>query len=390
MKNIALTLACLMAITGYGQVTHTHKLSLGIGNEWNAFLSPSTFVEDDEVRRHSDLWDNGTFQSVSLKNSIKNEGSRYKLKVKVNGSLGVFQTEQNSNRYTYRLGLSYRLKYASKKYFEFAPELFRKKREGLNTDNAVLATPFSYLVFKMPIGFDFYLGNKSWLKTQAGYLYKNYDKTQGEKLYYQAPFLEAVYSKKWEAETSFKKFALKSTTQLRNYHTLSLKNEFEELEEEEFEEREELDDEVIYQEGSRNWMYQFTTLMIDFTKGDTRKVGIGFYHVSRIDHRSRSTYHELGPGILYDEMLGKIGFKSSIRYTIRNYTKLSPSSESSIPLQYKYLRANLELNYPINGTGQIYGKGSFVNRTSNNPNLESLSFRDYFNGFVEIGLRWEW
>jgi len=303
MRTLSLAFVCLLFFAGYGQIKHSHRLTIGLGNEWNAFLSPYTLIVDEEFRSGTENWDNGTFQAISLNNTFKIEGERHKLKLKINGSLGLYQTEQNSNRYTFRIGTSYRLKYASKKYLEFAPELFRKRREGINTDNAVLATPFSYLLVRVPIGLDFYLGNKSWLKTEAGYLYKNYDKVNGEKLFYQAPYFEASYSKKWESDAGIKKLSLQSETQLRTYETLSIViQEFDEEDEEE-----EIEEEILFNEGSRNWTYQFTPLQLDFDKkNDGRKMVLGLYHISRIDQNSRSTYQEIGPGIRFDKW-GKKG-----------------------------------------------------------------------------------
>ena len=378
MKRLLTITITLLAFAAKGQVTHNHTLKIGVGNEWNAFLSPSSLLEDDELFTQSQLWDNGTYQFISLKNGFKVEGDKFRLKLKANGSLGVYQTAQNSNRYTYRMGVSYRLKYMSKKYLELAPEVFRKRREGVNADNAVLTTPFSYTLIKAPLGLDFYLGNKAWLKTQLGYLYKNYDKSGGEKLYYQAPYFEALISKKWETESITKKLTLTSTTQARQYHVLSR------IEDEE-------DEESILREGSRDWTYQFTSLILDFSKNESnRKLGLGLYHTSRFDNNNRSTFHEVGPGIQYQAGNSKVGFKSNIKYLVRSYEKLSPGAGNDTPLQYGYLRGSLELEYTLTKKSQLYGKGNFVNRTSNNPDQELRSFREYFNGYVEMGIKMNW
>lgn len=376
--------AYFLFILTYGQVSHSHKLDLGLGNEWNAFLKPSTLLDEEgETLFKSELWDNGTFQSASLRNSFKIEGDKYRLKFKLNGSLGIYQTQQNSNRYTYRVGASYRLKYAKKKYLELSPELYRKKREGINTDNAVLTTPFSYTLVKIPLGFDFYLRNKAWLKTQVGYLHKDYDKERGEMLYYQAPYADVVISKKWESGNVTSKLSLKSTTQIRDYRTRSIVFNHDE-EDEEF-------DETEFRDGSRDWRYQFTNIQLDITKNEGRSnVILGLYHTSRIDANRRSTFHEIGPGVQYEVSSAKAGLKTNLRYTVRNYERLAPGAGNDTPLQYKYLRANIELHHRLGTASDFYVKGNVVNRSSNNPNLDTLSFREYFNGFVELGLRWSW
>ena len=352
----------------------SHKLEIGLGNEWNAFLSPSMLMEDEELLNQSSLWDNGTFQRVALRNSWKKEGGKYKLKLKANGSLGLFQTEQNSNRYSYRIGTSYRLKYASKKYFELAPEVYRKRREGINSDNAVLATPFSFTLIEAPVGFDFYLGNKSWLKTQIGYMYKNYDKSNDEMLRYHAPFLEASISKKWVNELVSRKLTVRSLTQKRSYQTRSLVGDF--------------DEELSFREGSRDWLYQFTTISYDFSFNDgATKLGLGMHQTSRIDQSGNNGFHEVGPGVKFSTKSSKVGFSTNAKYTIRRYISLAPGEENDTPLKYNYLRLNAEVDYNLGSGKKIYARTKFINRTSNNPNIESRSFRDYFNGFVEVGFK---
>ena len=376
MRRILTLLLIQFALIGYGQVSHSHKLRIGLGNEWNAFLSPSRLEVDDELLTKSELWDNGTYQTLALKNSLKTEGEKHRLKLKMSGSLGLYQTNQDANRYTYRLGVSYRLKYASRKYFEVAPEIFRKKRDGVNADNAVLTTPFSYTLVKAPVGFDFYLGNKAWLKTQIGYLYKNYDKSDGEKLFYKAPYFDTSISKKWVSESSTVKISLNSITQRRHYTVITrIADEDEE-------------DDPILREGFRNWLYQFTNLILDISSNDDlQKIGIGIHHTSRIDLTRNSTFHEAGPGITYQVKSKKIALRSGIRYLIRNYTKLSPGAGNDVPLKYKYLRANVELDYELTTNALLYWRANAVNRTSNNPDLEAGNFREYFNGLIEMGVK---
>ena len=376
MRSIAIIIAYFFVHCLVAQVTSSHKLKLGIGHEWNAFLSPSTQLENEELLSRSELWDNGTFQALSVHNTFKQEARNHRFKLKADGSLGIFQTEQNSNRYTFRLGASYRVKYAPRKYFEFAPELFRKKREGLNVDNAVLATPFSYLTIRMPIGLDFYLGNKAWIKAQTGYLYKEYDKPAGEKLFYHAPYFETTLSKKWDTGSLTKKLSLKSLTQFRAYETLSL------LEDEE--------DEPRYRAGSRDWTYQFTTLLFDISKGKNNSLAIGFYHTSRLDQNQRSTYHELGPGLKSQNSVNKWHFSTGLRYSVRRYVRLAPGADNDTPLRYQYVRATGEIIYAFTQQRMMFLKGNLVHRTSNNPNTESLAFRGYTNGLLEMGLKWKW
>jgi len=121
-KSLTWILALLVAMPIMAQENHSrsHQISLGAGQEWNAFLRPTTLLQAGELLHQEELWDNGTFQSLSFNNSFRWEKDQHKFKLKLNGSLGIFQTEENANRHKYTIGGSYRVKYASKKYFELS------------------------------------------------------------------------------------------------------------------------------------------------------------------------------------------------------------------------------------------------------------------------------
>ncbi|MEL7001454.1 MAG: hypothetical protein AAFN93_01835, partial [Bacteroidota bacterium] len=113
-------------------------------------------------------------------------------------------------------------------------------------------------------------------------------------------------------------------------------------------------------------------------------------HTSRIDANRNSTFHEIGPGIDYQISSNKVVFKSSLKYTFRNYQRLSPGQGNDTPLRYRYLRGSLGLDYSLTKKTQLFGRANVVNRTSNNPNLNSFRFREYFNAYLELGVKVDW
>ncbi len=388
--SLIIIMAILIATPLIGQVSmlRVHQISVGGGQEWNAFLRPNNLIEEGEAIERQDLWDNGTFQSLSLTNSLRCVKDQHKFKLNLNGSLGIFQTEDNANRHSYTLGASYRVKYATKKYFEFAPEYFRKKRQGLNEDQGVLATPFSYTQFRAPLSFDFYLGDGAWVKTELGYLIKSYDRPSDEILRYRAPFFGFSVSKKWTMEGHISKLTFNSTSQWRKYTELDRVS----IEEDpEFDNEDDDEQETDrFREGERNWSYYFNNLTYAFKASNKKlKAEIGLYSTFRSDVRAISNYLEVGPGISGTIQLGQLELSPGVRYSIRKYSRLAPGVGNNILLRYKYLRSRLKLAYPMGENVSLYGNYIMTHRDSNNPNLDRTAFREYFYAQGELGVRWK-
>ena len=171
------------------QWTSEYKAGLNAGYEWNIFLNPSMIEGEEQDLFRNDLWLNAAYQGAFVQANFKKitPAGRWKLGAYVSGA--NYNSEINANRHAFRLNASYRTKYADRKYFEVAPELYRTKRAGINDQDAILATPFSYLKFTLPAKLDFYLRNKTWLKTTGGYIYKKFDDTNSRSVKYHAGFV---------------------------------------------------------------------------------------------------------------------------------------------------------------------------------------------------------
>lgn len=394
-KSLTFVFAMFIMAPVVAQISNTrsHQISVGGGQGWNAFLMPNVLLSEGEQQDKEDLWDNGTFQSISLNNSFRWEKDQHKFKLKLNGSLGVFQTENNANRHTYMVGVSYRVKYTSKRYFEFAPEYFRKKRQGINGDQALLATPFSFQQFRAPFSFDFYLGDGAWVKSEVGYLIKSYDRPSEQILRYQAPFLGLSFSKKWMIGDHTTKLTLNSLSQKRKYtdiDRITTQQDPEDNEDDDFFEEDGEPEGEEFSESERNWSYFFNNLTYSLkTSNKKLRAEIGLYSTFRSDARNISNYLEVGPGINATWQTGKLEISPSVRYSIRKYGRLAPGNGNNLLLRYNYLRTRLNVNYQLEKNMFLFTRYIMTRRTSNNPNLDRTSFREYFYAQGELGIRWK-
>ncbi len=374
MKLPSITLVLSLSILDvFGQTTQNTTIDLSAGHEQNVFLNPDLLETDDEVLDRTDLWDNGTYQALSLRHVWKTKQANHTWKLGGGGGLGLYQTEMNANRYALHLEGSFRTKYGPRKYLEVAPTVSRKKRSGVNVSDAVLQTPFSYLLAEIPIHADFYLGSKSWLKTEVGYRYKNYDQTAGERLYYHAPFLQALISKKWVAGGWTHKLYLSTDAMLRRYRDVERSND-------------EGEDEALLVEKVRKWNYSKQELGL-LLSGKKLGITAAVHHLRRKDLSGSNSYREFAPLLEGEYRMGKLRMQGGMSFSHRNYDTITPGrGNDDLVLAYQYFRFNGQLQYFLEETVRLYLKGRLVRRLSNNPDPGSIAFQEYFTSNLQAGL----
>jgi len=380
MKKLSLIVALLLtSLTATAQWTGKYKAGLEGGYEWNIFLNPTVVQTGEDILRRNDLWINayyaGAFVSADFKKEIKN--GRMKWGTHLSGA--NYTSTANANRHSFRLYGSYRKKYAPRKYFEFAPELYRIKRAGVNDNDAILTTPFSYTRFTLPFKLDFYKGNRAWVKTRAGYTYKAYDKIPFEEINnksirYHAGFVGVSVSKKWVDNQVERKLTFSSDIELRFYKDL-----------EQFLDEEEPDEPGETEEESRFWTYITNDLVYDIKPANKPwELSLGLYTTIRLDREEENGYLEFAPGIDGTWQMAKMRLKGSLRYVNRNYPGREVG-DTEEPLRYQFLRGSIEAQVPVRDNLDFFVRGNMVNRKSSNTAL-GRGFRGYFNSRFETGL----
>ncbi|MGD1959997.1 MAG: hypothetical protein ACFB2Y_14155 [Fulvivirga sp.] len=374
MKKILLPiLLMVIAHLTYAQWERKSKLGFSGGYESNVFLNPPSLVVDGITMGRDQLLESGTFQRVYLNNTFVLDTLNHRLKIKANVGASIYQTEIKANRHTYDIGVSYRKKVGRKKYFEIAPEYNRRQRDGVNETDAVIRTPFSFRQVLIPFHFDYYLGKRAWLKTQVGYLFKDYDRVEGEDLYYRSPFVTAAISKKWLGSEATKKLTVTANGQWRKYTDIEAITSNAE------------DPEFVSEE--RNWNYIRLNTEFEVIDSENKyRLLFGLYHLRRVDVDGPNGYTQFSPRIQFKYKLKKLTLESEFKYSLRNYLELSPGAENETLLKYNYIRAGLGGSYDLKRNMYVFLKGRIVNRESNSPNLSAIGFRDYFTGFAEVGM----
>lgn len=375
MKKLSLILLLsLTSLTVNAQWTGKYKAGLNGGHEWNIFLNPITVQNGEDILRRNDLWVNayyaGAFVNADFKKNIKD--GRLKWGTAISGA--SYNSTVNANRHSFRLYGSYRKKYAPRKYFEFAPEFYRIKRQGINDNDAILTTPFSYTRITLPFKFDFYKGNRVWLKTRAGYTFKAYDKLNNKTISYHAGFVGASLSKKWIGNQVERKLTFSSNLEMRLYKDL-----------EQFIDEEEPDEPGEVEQESRLWAYFSNDLVYDIKPQNSPiDLSLGLYTTIRFDRDWENGYLEFAPGLDANWRLRNMTLKGRVRYVNRNYPDREVG-ENEEPLRYQFVRANLEAQVPVRDNLDFFVRGNMINRKSSNTGL-GRGFRGYFNSLIETGI----
>lgn len=373
MKKIAFGIILLViSQSTFSQWERKSKLGVSTGYESNVFLNPSLLIVEGEEIGRDELWQSGTFQKLFLNTSFVYDTLLYRLKIKANGSLSLYQTEVEANRHTYDLGFAYRRKIGKRKYVEIAPEYNRRQRDGVNEADAVLRTPFSFRQWVIPLHFDYYLGARSWLKTQVGYLLKDYDRLEGEELKYSSPFAHMALSKKWRGVLTTKKLTVTASNQWRTYTDIELSSE--------------ANEDPVFENEERRWNYRRLDTEFELIdENDKYRVLFGIYHLQRTDVDGPNGYSQISPAVQVKYNMARLTLDAEFKYSLRKFSELSPGRDNDTLLKYNYVRAGLGASFNVKDNATVFLKGKFVNRESNSPNLEAIGFRDYFTGFVELG-----
>ncbi len=381
MRRRTIAIAILLALTSIqlnAQWERQFRAGLNAGHEWNIFLNPSVIRGAEETLFRNDLWVNAPYQGGFVSADFNRDLGKSRWKIGTYLSGANYNSRINANRHSFRLNISYRVKYASRKYFEVAPELYRIKRVGINDQDAILSTPFSYFRFTLPVKFDFYLKNKTWLKTTSGYLYRSYDRTNARQLSYHAGFIEAGLSKKWKSDKNETKLTYTNRVEVRLYKNLEF------FLDEPDEPGDPAEPEEV-EESSRVWTYLSNDLEYSIKPlHQNFKLTLGLYTTIRLDSEEENSYKELAPGIRTEWKLSRWTLSGNLSYVYRNFSEREVGEEE-VPLQYKYIRGSVKASVPLGEKTNFYIKSNVVNRASSND-LLTRGFREYFNSRIEMGI----
>jgi hypothetical protein len=168
------------------------------GYEWNIFKNPDLFVQSADTMFREDMWQNSVYSEgfINLDGRFPTRNGRLKLSADVSNN--YYYQQQDAQKLFFKFKGSYRVKYARRKYFEVDPSFSRRLQDGVDQSDLVFSTRLSYQQFELPAHFDFYMGEKAWLRFDLRFRNRVYDAFQNQQTVFQSYFFQSEYKKRWE------------------------------------------------------------------------------------------------------------------------------------------------------------------------------------------------
>lgn len=338
------------------------------GYEWNIFRNPEILIQRSDTLNRDQLWSNSSYNELTLNTDYIKRWGSHRLKVSGDITGNIYHQQQSAQREYYRAYLSFRTKYASRKYFEFSPSFSRKKQAAIGPGDLIFRSRFSYTQILAPVHFDFYLKKQRWLKLEASYKYKIYDTVNNEKTDYQSLGAEALFSKRWKGRVR---------TELEVFGQWNARNQTE------------ID---LATESSprsvRNRVFESyvagTSLSFE-TLNKSFKVEFPIsYKLFKDLPSKRLDYTQVEAGTRVIFSVGKTRVSQRVTGTLRNFSNLTVSENEL--LNYSYIRSTTTLSIPILNRFVYTVKGSLVQRLSNRNTIRSRAFRGYLSSYIETGI----
>jgi len=356
-------------------------VNINSGYESNIFKNPDSYFRDNNLLGKDSLYTNSFYSEIGTNMSYIKKWKENSFKVKGYGGAAYYYTAVNAHKYKYKLEASYRTRYDEGKYFELAPEIFRIRKNGIDQTETILRTPYSYSKFVFPFNFDFYLGNKAWLKVQPAYLYKKYDTHAPEKLYYHSWYINALFKKKFVNDTIQQQIAVTLDISNRFYSDFELPSNIDpEL-------IEILEEDLIHK--TRQWEYYKLNLEYSL-KTQNNKLQAKFpievtYKRDRLS--DFFSYFEVKGTYNLQYNIKKLSLLHSASISNRDY--LTFTIDQNTKLKYNYLRASAGIKYNLNDFFILKLSGNYVKRFSNRTDYSKKYYRAYETSYVEFGVTYK-
>ncbi|MEQ9264344.1 MAG: hypothetical protein RLN81_03940 [Balneolaceae bacterium] len=363
-RTIAFSLVLLFSID-IANAQLSMETGASHGYEWNIFRNPELLVQKSDTLGREQLWQNSDYNEFFLEVDYLKKWGSSKLRLSGDITSDIYHQQGNAQKEYYKVSLSYRTKYASRKFFEFSPSYARKKQAEISESDNIFRNRRSYSQFTAPLHFDFYLKKKAWLRLETGYRYRSYDISRGEKTAYYGFNAEALFSKRWVSRIR-SEFELEAEWNTRNQT------------------EEEIGSEPIKLSKRIYSSYRFRTALSFESLSKSIQIKFPFTYKTFSDSPTeRFNYTQFEGGMRLSFRMGKSRLTQSMTGTIRNFTNLSVSNGEL--LNYNYVRSSTRLTVPVLNRLEYTIRASLVHRISNRSGISSSSFRGFTNSYVETG-----
>lgn len=341
------------------------------GYEWNIFNNPELMIENSDTLRRSDLWQNSTFNEFFLETSYIREWENSRAMIRIDGSTNLYHQAEEAHEIYYSVYSSYRVRYGDGKYFEINPDFSRKQQDGIDLTDPVFSSRLSYYQVKVPLHFDFYLGNLAWMRFETHVRRRVYDQFDRKQTSYNSYYAEAHIKKSIDDIGRFDhEIELENRTSYRDQINADFDSQGAFLEND-FRQFTKNETEILYRLQNRKDRFEISFPV----------TGTLFY-----DHPTGNLdYREIEAGTEIELRFGKTRIDVEAERTIRSFQNFEVGSNGN-KLFYNYWTLEGGVEYEFNRRVSLNLKMRYKTRTSTRERLSTAFYREYTNSYIQSGI----
>ena len=341
------------------------------GYEWNIFKNPKLVVEDSDTLQRNRLWQNSSFNELSVDMRYEFDWENSRLRLESDFSTNLYHQATEAHKFEYEMGASLRSNFADGKYIELSPEYSRKQQDGVEATDPVFSSRLSYSQIRIPLELDFYLGNLAWLRFETMYRNRRYDRRNDKQTSYDAYYFEALFKQSIDDIGWFDhEFEIENQVRYRDQVTTDY-DDPSTAPEENFRQFTKIETQVLYRLQSRQDLFE-----VEFPVSGT----LFFDHPSSV-----LDYREIEFGTEVDLNIGRAELSAGLERTLRSFNNFDVGNAGET-LFYGYWTGDAGVEFALTNTITLNVEARYTTRSSTRERLNTTFYRDYTNSYIQSGI----
>jgi len=341
------------------------------GYESNINKSPDGLLQDDILLKREQLHLNSSYQDGFI-------DAKYQIKWKNNLLRGYLNPKMRyyfSHPSASIITLNSRVKhlYSFSKNTKLENNIYYKirDREGADLEEVELRTPLGYKLFNATslVHFKTHKKNRTFVKLNYGN--KRFDNSNSRAVVYDFYGVDLDYKNNYKPKKPTHYYGFGMGYYSRFYSILRLENR---------------------EKSDRNWTYLDVSGFYNMPITKRLNLKTSFYYQNRKDRtQDRFGYTQIKPSMNLKYKFSKLSVSITGEYYIRDFDNLEVkiSDEDRDALKYTFVKFKSATKYQIDDHLSFSVTGFYIDRASNNVNLNSQAFREYTNYYFDLGVSYK-
>ena len=365
MKYTIVCISVLVTLCAHSQVKVSFS-SLS-GYETNIYKSPSSFVSEGELLDKNDLFASSAYQDGIIQFKYGKNWDNSNLKISFTPEIRYYFSQEDAQRIVLNGRVKYGYNFSRNTKWENSVSFKNKNQKGQDLDANELSTPLGYNRINLESKVSFRLSKKNRTAISLSYGNKSFDASESRQVSYDIYGLNlSTKQVRWKNHL-LHSYGVNIGFFGRKYTLFSLEDET---------------------NSFRSWNYFNAEIFYKFPFHKKLSVQPELGFEKRMDETSNQFgYNEFSAGFKLKYTSDKFLLNLAPNFSFRSFDQLNTTGSSTQKLNYKYIRANMNLEYKLNKRLSITSRAYVIDRNSNNNNINTTAYRSYQNNYFGLGLK---